>query len=236
MRHRSRHRDSRNSPAAPSALPCPAALNSLLSTARQWPAPHIRQCTLRGGWGQQREGGGDGGGGAPERGHDQVVVEGRESHEVALADKGSLSSACDGKEGGRSGRRGASMLEAWASEVGGACSGGLLRERTRAADLFPSPAVSSATGTRRNRAGVHGKDASGMGSALHSLLLLIFGVIILLFFPSKNRLALRQIVIGDVVVDIRSDHIVVASQCCCCSELLQSLLVKAASVHLLAHA
>ena len=98
--------------------------------------------------GQQRQRGGDGGGGAPQRGHDQVVIEGLESHELALADKGSLNSACDGKEGGRSGRRGASMQEAGASEVGGACSGGRVRVRMRARDLAPLAGVASATETR----------------------------------------------------------------------------------------
>ena len=100
--------------------------------------------------GQQREGGGGGGGGAPQRGHDQVVVEGLESHELSLADMGSLRSACGGQEGRRSGCRGASTQVGWACEMGGACSGGLLRVRMRAADLAPLAGVASARETGRN--------------------------------------------------------------------------------------
>ena len=67
--------------------------------------------------------------------------------------KGSLNSACDGQEGWRLGRRGASMQEAGASEVGGACRLGWVRVHMRAADLAPLAGVASATETRRNRAG-----------------------------------------------------------------------------------
>ena len=167
--------------------------------------------------GQQRPRGGDGGGGAPQQGHDPVVIEGLESHELALADKGSLSSACGGKEGGRSGRRCASMQKGWASEVGGACSGGLLRVRTRAADLFPSPAVSSATGTRRNRAGVHGKDASGMGSGLAFLVVVDLRCDhIVVAFSTKRRFVLKRLLlfISGVIMLLLVGDVVVAPNFC----------------------
>ena len=81
------------------------------------------------------------------------MIEGLDSDEVALLDKALLSSACDGKEGGRPGQRTASMQAGWACEVGGACSAGLLRVRMRAAGLAPLAGVASATETRKTWAG-----------------------------------------------------------------------------------
>ena len=83
----------------------------------------------------------------------EVVIEGLDSHELALLDKGSLRSACGGQEGRRSGCRGASTQVGWACEMGGACSRGLVRVRMRAADLFPLAGVASARETGRNWAG-----------------------------------------------------------------------------------
>ena len=82
--------------------------------------------------------------------HDQFVIEGLESLELALADKGSLSSACGGQEGRRPGQRGASMQVGWACEMGGACSGRRVRVRMRAAGLAPWAGVASARETRQN--------------------------------------------------------------------------------------
>ena len=109
-------------------------------------------------------------------------IEGLDSHELALADKGSLRSACGGQEGRRPGQRGASMQAGWACEVGGACSARLLRVRMRAAGLAPLAGVASATETRKTWAG-----ASILGGVLASVVR--FGVAIyFLFHPKKEHL------------------------------------------------
>ena len=60
-----------------------------------------------------------------------------------------------------------------------------MRVRTRAADLVPSPGVASASQTGKKLGRCAWKMPAGRGRALHAVLLLIFGVIILLLLSAQ---------------------------------------------------